>query len=93
MGISNPRTRTVLLAFQVTLADVLYILVRFCTCLYICVRFCTLLAFLVNISDRERRALIGKDVIRTEPTRLTEDEITRLSVLLTTYAGKGLKLR
>jgi len=35
---------------------------------------------------RERRALIGKDVIRTEPTRLTEDEINRLSVLLTTYA-------
>ena len=28
-------------------------------------------------------------MIRTEPTRLTEDEITRLSVLLTTYAGKG----
>lgn len=35
---------------------------------------------------RERRALIGKDVIRTEPTRLSEDEINRLSVLLTTYA-------
>lgn len=28
-------------------------------------------------------------MIRTEPTRLTEDEINRLSVLLTTYAGNG----
>ena len=34
---------------------------------------------------RERRNLIGKDVIRTEPTRLTEPEIKRLQELLTTY--------
>lgn len=30
--------------------------------------------------------MIGKDVIRTEPTRLEESEIKRLSDLLTTYA-------
>merc|ERR1711917_135192 len=41
-------------------------------------KFCSLL--------RERRTLIGKDVIRTEPTRLEESEIKRLSDLLTTYA-------
>lgn len=41
-------------------------------------QFCSLL--------RERRNLIGKDVIRTEPTRLEEPEIKRLSDLLTTYA-------
>jgi len=35
---------------------------------------------------RERRALIGKDIIRTEPGRLNEAEIERLNVLLTTYA-------
>jgi hypothetical protein len=35
---------------------------------------------------RERRALIGKDIIRTEPGRLTDPEIERLKVLLTTYA-------
>jgi len=34
---------------------------------------------------RERRNLIAKDVIRTEPTRLTEPEIKRLQELLTTY--------
>lgn len=34
---------------------------------------------------KERRSLIGKDVIRTEPTRLSDDDVMRLSDLLTTY--------
>merc|ERR1712130_335271 len=34
---------------------------------------------------KERRNLIAKDVIRTEPTRLVEEEIKRLQDLLTTY--------
>jgi len=34
---------------------------------------------------RERRSLIAKDVTRTDPTRLNEDQIQRLSDLLTTY--------
>jgi len=34
---------------------------------------------------KERRSLIGKDVIRTEPTRLEDGDINRLRDLLTTY--------